>query len=232
MLLRADPRRSPATVAASWGRISDWVAGHVPELVLCGGLAPSRLAEFEGEVGQRLPDDVRESYALHDGQASGPSLLFGCQLMCLLDDEVDSSLGYWRHWADVRRSLREDELAMLDAACSSSPSGAVRLAYSDAGWVPLTVSGANDHIGVDLAPGPRGTWGQVVTFGRDVEDKVVLAASWAHLLEDVADELCAGNVQLPGEEEFGLDTPSGSLLQVARRWSAAKVQLAEPLYGL
>ena len=51
-------------------------------------------------------------------------------------------------------------------------------------------------------PGPSVVVGQVINFGRDQEQKFVLARSWAHFLEDVADELERGKFVIAGDEGY------------------------------
>jgi hypothetical protein len=47
-------------------------------------------------------------------------------------------------------------------------------------------------LAVDLAPGPKGSWGQIILFGRDYDTKYVVARSWASFLGIVADDLSSG----------------------------------------
>ena len=78
---------------------------------------------------------------------------------------------------------------------ASFPEHAVALDYANADWVSLTKSaGSSDYLGVDLAPGPAGTIGQVIYFGRDEERKCVLAVGWAGFLADLATFLESGAV--------------------------------------
>jgi hypothetical protein len=85
----------------------------------------------------------------------------------------------------------------------------------------------SNHIGIDLDPGPCGVVGQVINFGRDQERKYVLARSWAHFLEDVAEELEAGNFVITGTEghrSFDMREPRmGELWLNLREWSGAKI---------
>jgi cell wall assembly regulator SMI1 len=80
---------------------------------------------------------------------------------------------------------RQELLARQD----SQPPGAVRKAYAHPGWIPLARDWGGNNIAVDLAPGPAGTWGQVIVFGRDFDCKYVVSRSWAHFLAMVADDL-------------------------------------------
>jgi hypothetical protein len=71
---KPDPGRTPAPVAESWRRIEAWLAEHLPDVKasLRPGISKDDLAKFEDETGLRLPDDVRESWEIHDGQAPIP----------------------------------------------------------------------------------------------------------------------------------------------------------------
>jgi len=74
----------------------------------------------------------------------------------------------------------------------SVPAGAVQRAYAHPAWIPLVRDWGGNNLAVDLSPGPRGTWGQIVLFGRDYDTKYVVAKSWAHFLAIVADDLSSG----------------------------------------
>jgi hypothetical protein len=100
--------------------------------------------------------------------------------------------------------------------------------------VPLHAEeGDSDHLGIDLDPGPDGVVGQVINFRRDQRAKYVLAASCAHFLEDVADELEAGNAVVDDDSEVPHGGPGlrlqmwepekGSLARNYRAWSQANI---------
>src|SRR3954454_17459570 len=72
-ITRKDHGSPPAPVAESWRRIEAWLGEHLPDVK--SSLRPSvpdaDLAKFEETPGRPLPDDVRESWKLHDGQKEG-----------------------------------------------------------------------------------------------------------------------------------------------------------------
>ncbi|ODV91606.1 hypothetical protein CANCADRAFT_13756, partial [Tortispora caseinolytica NRRL Y-17796] len=72
---------------------------------------------------------------------------------------------------------------------SSVPEGAVQCVYSHPDWIPVAYDKCGNNIGIDLNPGPAGTWGQVILFGQDYDRKYVVAKSWAHFLCTFADDL-------------------------------------------
>jgi len=225
---------SPKKVAAvveSWRRIETWLETHLPacKLTLKPGLSKTNLAKFEKAIGAALPEDVRRSWLIHDGQRLLPDdeldalneahfeededsdyeypnfigLIFGHGLLNFLTRDCPmtgkSALGEWQGWAKM---ADEGYDASLNQWQTSSPEGSIKLCYANRGWIPLVALTDVDYIGVDLDPGPSGVIGQVINFGRDEEKKYVLATSWAQFLSDVADEWKAGNFAIDLREEF------------------------------
>jgi cell wall assembly regulator SMI1 len=78
----------------------------------------------------------------------------------------------------------------------SVPPGAIQPVYAHPMWIPLITDLAGNHVGVDLAPGPQGKWGQVIVFGRDFDTKFVLADHWGDFLLMFAKDLESGNYDL------------------------------------
>jgi cell wall assembly regulator SMI1 len=215
------------------------------------------MERFEKTVGRSLPDDVRESWIIHDGQRHIPYLpdaveysveddddllskgvVFGSEVLPLLDEKgclaSSPSLGHWKCWSEmVEASERGEDDGMLDEfsrESTSSPDGEIQRLHACRAWIPLVQMNDSNHIGIDLDPGPCGGVGQVINFGRDPEQKYVLARSWAHFLEDVADELERGNFVITRDEgykSFDLKEPHrGELWFNLKEWSQAKLDPA------
>ncbi|KAG9195993.1 hypothetical protein G6011_01114 [Alternaria panax] len=90
---------------------------------------------------------------------------------------------------------RQDLLARQD----SQPPNAVQKAYAHPAWIPLARDWGGNYLAVDLAPGPSGTWGQIIIFGRDYDCKYVVARSWGALLAMVADDFASKDVHMDDE---------------------------------
>lgn len=244
---RKDLARPPAPVAESWRRIEAWLDKHLlaVKATLRPGVSKRDLTRFEKVIGRALPEDVRQSWLIHDGQGHLPEefyatdepipeslgLLFGNKLNPLINSKNCLSsrpvLAEWKFWKDLIE--REDEPGYwddFDGPCTSFPEGAIRCKYSHPGWLPLVTVMDSEYLGTDLAPGPEGVVGQLINFGRDCQAKYVLAASWAHFLEDFADELEAGNFVIDSEHEYGsflLKRPRTEPLYTQyKAWSQAK----------
>ncbi|MGL3199273.1 MULTISPECIES: SMI1/KNR4 family protein [Curtobacterium] len=162
----------------------------------------------EAHLGQRLPEDVRALYRLHDGQHQytpqeprfAAGLFAGLAMLPLADVAVQ-----WDQWDGYEQQEEMDEFA------SSTPEGFVQPKYSARGWIPLTHDGSGNHIGVDLDPGPAGTVGQVIMFGADDDEHQVLAPSLTSYLEQVADLIASGDITPTGEPDWVFSRPQSQL---------------------
>jgi cell wall assembly regulator SMI1 len=215
-------------VSHSWRKIDAWAEEHYPELFdqLCEGATVNDLNDLEHQLDASLPQDVRESLMVHDGQerlGMPTGIIFGSMLM-----DCEEIVQEWETWRQVNNQYlaqapppktsmpprafgggsdeasssrqapppsqnqdgewRQTLLAKQDCV----PPNAVRKAYAHAGWIPLVRDWGGNNLAVDLAPGPTGTWGQIVLFGRDYDTKYVVARSWADLIATVANDLSSG----------------------------------------
>ena len=96
---------------------------------------------------------------------------------------------------------------------SAFPPGWVRSKYSHPGWLPLLSDRAGNYVGVDLDPPPPGAGaegegygqpGQVIAFGREIDEKVVLfpgdsAGGWGRFLAAFVEDVERGEFASLGE---------------------------------
>lgn len=217
-------------LAGDLERVLTWADAHVPSIrpSLRAGASVDQLRAVEEAIGAELPGDVQELYRRYDGQedavGSHLGLVYGLTLL-----PVDEALGAWASWQRVLESdpgLEEDCAEFM----SSFPPGAIEPRYGYRGWFPLTADGDGNHLGVDLLPGPAGTRGQVILFGRDEDEKPLVAHSATDFFGWYAAELERGNfrVELDDDEEppvvelFGIRTPALHFHDAARELRRAR----------
>ncbi|BGO92089.1 hypothetical protein NBRC10512_000820 [Rhodotorula toruloides] len=144
-------------------------------------------------------------------------------------------------------SAVQDERGVSMQGMSSFPDGWVRKRYSHPGWLPLLTDRCGNYIGVDLdplppssssgpasptAPGAPGSSartygqpGQVIAFGREIDEKVVLfpgdgPGGWARFLAAFVEDLEKGEVARVGERPSDAIGGRGANGRRARRrWS-------------
>ncbi|ANB14716.1 Smi1p [Sugiyamaella lignohabitans] len=120
----------------------------------------------------------------------------------------------------------------------SVPEGAIQPVYAHPAWIPLAKDFEGNNIAVDLAPGKKGRWGQVILFGRDFDRKYVIAPSWGAFLASFADDLEAGDHSIDEDLEEGslmFRAPNGRLIpyfDVLKSRVERSVRLARKQQGI
>jgi cell wall assembly regulator SMI1 len=174
-------------------RIESWFSVNRPEFLedLAPGCSEAALAETEALLGTVLPEDFKELYRRHDGQMMKYcwGLFYGIQFISLSKVRQE-----WLCWKAVIKDGLDDSPSF-----ESAQSGAVKDLYASLRWIPFGIDSGGNSIGVDLDPGPSGTCGQVINFGRDEYEKFVLARSMSEFLDWFADQLESGNFLIQDE---------------------------------
>ncbi len=156
------------------------------------------IAAAEDLIGLSLPEDVRASYAVHNGsgeacilpQSYGQRCMNGVALLSL--DEVVGNSQMWRNF-------RFNESNHSRAR----PDGPISQTWWKSRWVPITWDGGGDHLCLDFDPAPGGVCGQLICFSHEVGPVNVVADSWKSYLEQVATDLETGRLLFGTDIEFG-----------------------------
>ena len=210
-------------------KLFDWVGNNLPEVKesLNPPATEDEIKKTENMLSVTLPIALKEMYQRHNGQNGKlaseqlggepvssenvhlwriiPGLFYGLPFLSL-NEMVEE----WESWVEALDNPYLDAEDM-NAMSSSHVPGLVKPVSVNRKWIPFT-SGP-DHLGIDLDPGPKGTVGQVINFGRDEDVKYVIANSFGEFLEWYVTELDAGNftiVEWQGSgtgREFLIKTP-------------------------
>ena len=172
---------------SAWARLERWHEKHRALFgVLSPGASAGEIEDVERTIGAPLPPDARASLATHNGSCDH----------FLLGDGLLSTYAIVLLWKGDRRNAGSEK--GLRRAAESFPSTAVAPGHFNPGWVPLASDLNGRSLGVDLAPGPAGTVGQVINFGTREPCKCVLAPGWGEFLADYATFLESGAVGTSG----------------------------------
>ena len=182
-----------------WNAIKAWYAEHLPEVLgsLNPGISERTLSEFEDEleqeVGQRLPQSLRDVYLQNNGQDKTTvcGIFFGLEFLSL-ENLIDN----WNVWKDIASDSFYDDLGENS---TSYPPETLQTVYAHTGWIPFAYDGGGNHIGIDLSPGPAGQIGQVINFGSDEDNKFVMAPSFETFLRWQLTQLQSGNFRIVAE---------------------------------
>ena len=165
-------------------RLEAWLTANAPALAaeLTAGATDAELDALEQELGHSLPASYRAMHRRHEWWGQ----VFGFEHVPL-----NQVFGIWDGWRGAEDMNTEEDWG---DAFRSVPPEAIKLLYTCPGWVPFLTDGGNNFIGLDFEPGSAGRAGQVITYGRDVEEKYVLAPDLDSFLAQYLGRLDAGRV--------------------------------------
>ena len=174
------------SLAKDWERILAWYGANTPPgtLSVRAGATQQQLAELEALIGTPLPEDFRESYALHNRTDRG-ILFYG---------KLHSLDGIAAEWQQCRKWQEEDGYGKgSDWRPRQLESPEIRPYWWGPLRLPITDNGGGDPVTLDLDPmRNRGTRGQIIKVNHEVGPINVLAPSFAAWLARIAGELESG----------------------------------------
>ncbi|MGX5817243.1 SMI1/KNR4 family protein [Chitinophaga lutea] len=151
------------------------------------------IAHAEHVSGLHFPDALKRLYRLHDGETGNGGLFFGLPFLPL-----EESLSEWQAWQGT---------GIIGTPLYSVPAGHIQETAASSHYWPLSRDNAGNFIAVDLAPGPKGTPGQIISLGRDEPVRYVIATGIAPLLSFMLVQVRQHNYlirQEPGEPRLFL----------------------------
>ena len=190
-----------APVKQSMTRIKRWLTDNHP-LIHQSFRKPATktaISKVEKQIGLKFPDDVKDYFLFTDGFDVVNSFVF-----------VDLFTGWGQpiELGDVakirKRWLSEapdvDKEEIWTEKWTFTPKDAIKPTYFHPGWIPL--SDDIQGLAIDFEPGPKGTVGQLINFGRwDIWHRTVIADSLGQYLERLANKMEAGKIRFYDEDE-------------------------------
>lgn len=174
-----------------WERIDKWLGVNAPQVlnVLQPGASEEQIRETEKLLSVEFPEDVKNSYRIHNGQSNGNvGFINGLEFLSLerIRDE-------WKVWKDLLDSGDFEDW-------HSEPEKQIRSDWWHPKWIPLTHDWGGNHECLDLAPTEYGDVGQIISIWHDDATREVVAESFCNWLEQFANDLEAGRYALSGED--------------------------------
>ena len=190
-----------------WSRIEAQFRRHIPKpededdeedfAPLTPGASEDEIIALESQIGRRLPEDFRQSLAIHDGISSEYAVPSGTGLLSryVLSDieQIGRDLAMWR---ELLLSGEFEERGEPRA-----PTGPVERTWWSMGWVPITENGSGNHLCIDLDPPAGGSFGQVFDFGHEEGPTRVFFPDFRGYLEYYAAALESGAIRFDEDSE-------------------------------
>jgi cell wall assembly regulator SMI1 len=181
----------------SWARLEAWFSRHRPDvdLRLREGASDDQIASLEAAFGEPLPEDVRASLRIHDGQdflEETPASFLPAGWL----HPVASLRDYLARWDPYEVSSEDnhtdDPFTAPDRRFRHDQPSRKALPWLGNAWFE------HDVGYLDLAPGSTGTHGQILICWA--ADWQVLAPDWPSLLGWIASGLESGEL-VYGDDE-------------------------------
>ena len=175
-------------------RIAAWHDRNVEQdyFFLAQGASESEFDALERTIGRRLPEDLRQSYLLHNGTGWIPEI---GEIMPI--GGVESIESTWRQYSSWQL---EEGWGLGDDYKTEYIKGPIKPVWWNPLRIPVTTNGGGDPVMIDLDPAEGGIHGQVIRWGHEEGPREVLAPSWAEWLAAIADDLEAGKYAFNGDE--------------------------------
>jgi cell wall assembly regulator SMI1 len=171
-----------------WVQIETWLRANAPKVldVLQPGASDAQISELEDFLSMQLPEDVKSSYRIHNGQLTYEYGLIHRREFLSLERIKDE----WECWKELLDSGTFETEDGEDIGSESAP-GICNVWWS-AKWIPLTYDGAGNHDCLDLNPAEGGTVGQIISMWHDDAERRIVAPSFRAWLQQYAEGLESG----------------------------------------
>ena len=160
---------------------------YVPDVeeLLNPSVAEAEIEQAESLIGFQFPDEFRKLYMKHNGegdQVMGVMAGFGWM-------DLRTVTGTWRG----RQELPYDII-------SGKPDAVKEGGYRK-GWIPFAEDGGGSLLVMDLEPGTRGSYSQIISLDRNTNISYVIAESFGQFIESIVSELRTGDLKPTEMEE-------------------------------
>jgi cell wall assembly regulator SMI1 len=174
------------TVKSAWHRISAWYAANTPDgtLVLAPGASEIEIVNFENEIGLHLPEDLRASFALHNGTLNEGYLLYHGELLSL--KKISKLCKEYSQWQ------KNENWGLGPDYETDFIEGPIKPIWWNPLRIPLT-DNSGDGVMADFDPATGGQLGQIIEFDHEVGPRKVFASGFGRWLNYLADGLEKGD---------------------------------------
>jgi cell wall assembly regulator SMI1 len=188
-----------------WEQFEVLLERHAPEFAqaLRPPARAQDIAEAEYEMGVRLPPAVRHAYLRHDGMFGPNSSFWDCDRPTgrLFGSCAWISLELMvRDWKSQR--THDNGECMEPTPALDSPRWLeldVQTSFSHPLLVPIGMSGTATQVYVDLVPGPKGTYGQLIA-GDGVDGRPVMAHGFDEHITGLVEGMRSGRLVYSTDE--------------------------------
>jgi cell wall assembly regulator SMI1 len=169
-----------------WKRIEAWLAQNAPDVRadLQPGASDSELSAAATAFGAPLPDEMVNSYRIHDGTRGGAGPLFGDWRLLSLAHSIKA-------WKRIKVPAGEASEEVEDVAAPQ-----IKAAWWNPRWIPVASNSSGDFLCVDLDPAKAGNRGQIISYYHAEPRRDLIATGFKQWLTRFAADLESGKYRV------------------------------------
>ena len=193
-----------------WERVATWLRESAPaDVTLPEGASESDIEEAESQTGLKFPNDLRETYRLHNG--SDRIWLFEQGYLMPLTKPTNlprRKQALYSAIVDSWRAMNEimNKGYFPKVTSSGSHSKQIKPLWWSSCWLPIVANKSGDHVCVDLDPARGGHIGQLLDWWHEQGPTKVLAKGLTDWLTMFVKDLESG--------KFRFDAASRALTRI------------------
>lgn len=148
------------------------------------GVSENELQQYEAQFGFKLPEDLRELYSICNGDNDKfiAGSILGMKFLT-----IEKVYEQWKLQNNLLSSLSKSDVLNLNAQCTSIDPKKIKCQCYNPLWIPIAEDHGGNYIGIDLDPDEQGEVGQIINFGRDENEKLVIANNMNEFVIQIAD---------------------------------------------
>lgn len=187
-------------IESAWGRIEAWGQQNAPAMLkdLNTGASDAEVSALEQKLGYAVPEDLRQSLKVHDGECDGwPNKAFAEMGAYLGTERI---VHEWQQRLAIAEDVTEDndpqEREAQIKAGVIFVTGPVRPCLFLKEWIPIIECNGDVFWALDLSPAEGGKPGQLIEVDWEGCSWKVVAASLGEFLSSYASDLEAGKYRV------------------------------------
>jgi cell wall assembly regulator SMI1 len=183
--------------------LKEWLSSNLPEVANClaMGASDQDIEKLRTVCDREIPSSLINLFLWHNGQkedAPITGIWYGLNFFNI--DQLHNEVNDWKNLVS---EFSSEDMVQMSSFSSSIPVGFIKPIYSNNYWIPFAHDGCGNYLGIDLDPDTDGTYGQVINFGRDENNKYVISESLESFFDWYVNELKNGNFMIRTEEDGG-----------------------------
>lgn len=202
-------------------KLIEWFQLELPEMLddLNEPAKLDQISNLEEKLDLKFPTSFKDLYLQHNGQKGeiNTGFFYGLEFLTL-----DGVYDHWKQWAEIVNTEDDEGMKDLSMFSKSHVNGLIKEVYANKKWIPFAHDWGGNFLGIDFDPAEDGTHGQIINFGRDEDEKFVVAHSFSEFIEWYINELENGNYDIVKEDDDGKSfntriPPSGHFLDAVSK---------------